>query len=301
MKLTYFASTPSNFGDALNPYIWSHFLPDGFLDEDERELFVGIGSILWDNYPKDALKHVIGSGYGGYTGKPDLKDGSWNVLFIRGPRTAGMLGLPAETIVCDGAVLIADMPLPAPAASIDVAFMPHFESIEHGFWEQVCERAGVTFIDPRGEVNHVLSQIRGARLLISEAMHGVIVADALRTPWIPIEPLNRLHRAKWYDWSEAMDVIVNFRRLPPTSLRALYHSLRPESEYWRGEKLNTFSVFKPANQLLIRYAAKKLLIAATLTPSLSREDVLRLKVYEIKRRLTDFVKLNGFAGLKGEL
>lgn len=299
MKLTYFASNPSNFGDALNPYIWSHVLPDGFLDDDESELFVGIGSILWDSYPKDAVKHVVGSGYGGYTGKPDLKDGSWNVLFLRGPRTADLFGLPAETVVCDGAVLIADIPLPAPAFGIDVAFMPHFESIEHGFWQQVCAMAGVTFIDPRGDVEQVLSQIKGAKVLVSEAMHGVIIADTLRTPWIPIEPLYNLHRAKWYDWAEAMNVELKFSRLPPTSLRALYHQLRPGQETWRGQKLNDWKPFAPINAVLVRRAAKRLLAAAKTRPSLSHDGVVAVKCAEIKDRLTAFVRSKGFPGLKG--
>jgi succinoglycan biosynthesis protein ExoV len=298
MKLTYFASTPSNFGDALNPYIWSHLLPEGFLDEDDRELFVGIGSILWDSYPKDAVKHVIGSGYGGYTGKPDLKDGTWNVIFLRGPRTAALFGQPPETVVCDGAVLIADMPLPKPALGIDVAFMPHFESIEHGFWQRVCEKAGVTFIDPRGEVEHVLSQIQGARLLVSEAMHGVIVADALRTPWIPIEPLHSAHRAKWLDWAEAMDVEVNFTRLPPTSLRAVYHQRRPGLENWRGQKLNDWKLFAPINDLIIGRAAKQLIAAAQKRPSLSQDGIVTAKIAEIKQRLRIFVQSKGFLGLK---
>jgi hypothetical protein len=88
MKLIYFRGHVPNFGDELNPYLWDRLLPPGLLDEDESELFLGIGSILFDTYPAGPRKYVMGSGYAGYTGLPPVHDGSWDVVFVRGPRTA---------------------------------------------------------------------------------------------------------------------------------------------------------------------------------------------------------------------
>ena len=65
MKLTYYAGNPPNFGDEINATMWSHLLPRGFLDEEERELFLGAGSILWDYLPAASRKFVAGSGFGG--------------------------------------------------------------------------------------------------------------------------------------------------------------------------------------------------------------------------------------------
>jgi succinoglycan biosynthesis protein ExoV len=289
MKLTYYSSTPSNFGDALNPYIWARFLPEGFLDDNEEELFVGIGSILWDDYPKNAVKHVIGSGYGGYTGKPDLHDGSWNVLFVRGPRTASELQLAAETVVADAAILVSELELPPSPRNGGIAFMPHFESIDRGFWPEVCSAADIEFIDPRDPVEDILIKIRNSKLLISEAMHGIIVADALRTPWIPIQPLRYDHRAKWFDWAESMNISLEFSKLPPSGLCELYHVIRPKAPSWRGQRLNEWSAFAPINNALINRASSKLRALASKQPCLSRADILKSKCAEIIRRIDNFV------------
>ena len=99
MKLIYFKGHVPNFGDELNTYMWDKLLPAGFLDDRPDELFLGIGSIIFDTYPKQARKYVMGSGYAGYTSPPDLIDGSWDVIFVRGPRTAERLKLPAEKAI----------------------------------------------------------------------------------------------------------------------------------------------------------------------------------------------------------
>ena len=55
-------------------------------------------------------------------------------------------------------------------------------------------------------------------MLLSEALHGVIVADALRVPLVVLQPLVPVHRAKWHDWPAALRLPVEFRRLAASSL-----------------------------------------------------------------------------------
>jgi succinoglycan biosynthesis protein ExoV len=74
MKLTYFQGRAPNFGDELNSFMWAELLPPGFFDEDPAELFLGIGSIIFDTYPANARKYVMGSGFAGYSNAPDLND-----------------------------------------------------------------------------------------------------------------------------------------------------------------------------------------------------------------------------------
>jgi succinoglycan biosynthesis protein ExoV len=220
MKLSFFHSNPTNFGDRLNEYIWDRLVPPGFLDDDEAELFIGIGSIIVDDlFPAGAIKYVIGSGYGGYTPIPEKDKGKWRFVFVRGPRTAAALNLPADRAICDPAMMLRSLEnLPAPADDIGVAFMPHFESLDRGDWQAACRLAGVTLIDPTATPEQVISEIRGARLLITEAMHGAIVADALRVPWIAVRPFHRSHRAKWLDWADGLHLRLRFFVLPPSSL-----------------------------------------------------------------------------------
>lgn len=210
----YHGSAP-NFGDDLNGWLWSRLLP-GFFDDDPSELFLGIGSILYDNHPVEARKIVFGAGYAGYSGLPTL-DETWQVYFVRGKKTAQALGLPETMAIGDSGILIRAVGL-APRPKVHKAsFMPHFESATYGNWQAVCEALKINFIDPRSDVDTVLDQILSSEVVISEAMHGVIISDALRVPWQAIEPNDPNHRAKWQDWASALGVDIEFKTLGPSN------------------------------------------------------------------------------------
>ncbi|HTV67134.1 MAG TPA: polysaccharide pyruvyl transferase family protein [Rhizobiaceae bacterium] len=290
MKLVYFKGKVPNFGDELNPYMWRKLLPAGFLDGNENELFLGIGSILWNNFPGHARKIVMGAGYAGYTALPDVHDGSWEIVFVRGPESASLLGIPAEKAICDAAILLRALDLPKPTAPIDVAFMPHYESLDRGLWEEACRLAGIKLIDPRANVETVISELRATRLLITEAMHGAIVADALRTPWVAVWPINRAHHRKWRDWSGALSLEVRHHELAPTNIMELYVSLTGGrgSMSGRAGRINQHAVFHPLNKLLTYRAARQLRKLATCEPQLSRDE----KIAEATERA--LAALHGF-------
>jgi hypothetical protein len=274
MKLVYFRGHVPNFGDELNPYMWDRLLPPGLLDEDDSELFLGIGSILFDTYPAGPRKYVMGSGYAGYTGLPPVRDGSWDVVFVRGPRTAASLGLPPEKAICDSAILLRALELPAPKEKSGVAFMPHYESLERGFWAETCELAGIKLIDPRDDVEHVIASIRSASMLITEAMHGAIVADALRIPWLGVTPINPRHHQKWLDWSEALAIDLRSHKLRPSSLMELYVGLSGGRGKVQGRagRVSRHALAKPANKVLAMLAAEHLRKLAMQEPQLSRDE-----------------------------
>ncbi len=219
MKLTYFQGSPPNFGDELNATMWRDLLPRGFLNDNDAELFIGIGSVIQTIYPDKAKKIVLGSGFGGYSKLPDVHDGTWDIRFVRGPQTAKLLGLDPKLVIADSAILLRETSLPEPAENIGVAFMPHYQSKERGAWQQVCKLAGIRFIDPTEPTDKVIAEIRGADLLISEAMHGAIVADALRTPWIGVRTMHHMHRVKWQDWADALNINYKPAFLFPSNCR----------------------------------------------------------------------------------
>jgi len=62
-------------------------------------------------------------------------------------------------------------------------------------------------------------------VLVSEAMHGVIVADALRVPWVALLPLAPIHRPKWQDWAEVLELRIEFQPGCASSLTEWLHGL----------------------------------------------------------------------------
>jgi succinoglycan biosynthesis protein ExoV len=276
MKLTFYRGAVPNFGDELNIMMWRSLFPDGFFDDNDDELFLGIGSILFDDYPPAAEKFVAGSGYGGYTAPPDVKDGTWRILWVRGPYSADRLKIDRCHVITDAAVLLRAVALPPAATGVDVAFMPHVDSMMRGNWAEVCRLAGVTFIDPSDPVGKTIATIRGARLLITEAMHGAIVADALRTPWVPILPFHKTHREKWLDWAASLSIDLDRSTLPPTSLAELWAKLSGrQAVAGKSRKYLAGGPSEPINSLLRQVAAASLVrLSERAGPHLSDDRLL---------------------------
>lgn len=264
--MVYFRGENPNFGDELNPWLWPRLLP-GFFDEDESTVFIGIGSIIgMHEFPAAARKIVCGAGFvPQYHGRPDLS-GDWDFYFVRGPRTARALGLSPDLALGDSAILLrAAMREMPPRAGEVVSFMPHWQSMGRGHWEEACRLAGLNLIDPRRPVEDVLREIMRSRHVIAEAMHGAIVADALRVPWIPLLPLNRVHREKWHDWAEALEIKLPIKKLFPSSLAEARLS------FLRG--LLTSSPFAGKIDRALTYlAAQRLSWLAGVTPCLSAPE-----------------------------
>ena len=222
MRVKYYEDeSRSNFGDDLNRWMWNRLSGD-LLDDDDETLLLGIGTILSKSFVPAAKKYVVlGSGVG-YDLPPDGFGGpSWDILAVRGPLTAAALGLPAEKAVIDGAALLGLLPELQPLPELEregVAFMPHYELLPYGNWEQVCEMAGVAFLNPLADSEITVQQIRKSKLVIADAMHAAIVADALRVPWIPVV-ISRDHNTfKWLDWTMSLDIPYNPAVIPASTL-----------------------------------------------------------------------------------
>jgi succinoglycan biosynthesis protein ExoV len=203
-----------NFGDALNTWLWPQVLP-GIFDEDESTRFVGIGTLLnVGDLPSAPYKVVFGSG-AGYGKRASILDRKWRLYCVRGPLTAQALGVAPELAITDAAVLmrLVDLP-PAPAKTYPVSYMPHWSSLKHWDWERLCQEAGIHFIDPNGATMTVLDEIRRSEVVLAEAMHAAITADALRVPWIPVRAYQRILPFKWQDWCLSLDLDYQPHYLP---------------------------------------------------------------------------------------
>lgn len=201
MKLFYYQG--NNFGDKLNPLIWNALIPD-VLDDDDSTVLVGIGTLINSNAPALPRKVVFGAGAGYMS--PARIDDSWDFYCVRGPLTAKTLGLDPRLAITDPALLLTQVVTAPVTPRGDVCFMPHHTSTEHADWGAICAKAGITYLDPAADMHDVLTKIRGARLVIAEAMHGAIVADAFRVPWVPVQCYDHILGFKWEDWCQSMSM-----------------------------------------------------------------------------------------------
>lgn len=146
-------------------------------------------------------------------------DKSWNIYCVRGPLTAQAMGLGRDTAITDPAILVKRMCPAAEKKNYRVSYMPHHASDKqaHHFWQSLCSDLGMHYIDPHLPVETVLSEIGQTALLVTEALHGAIVADTLRVPWIPVVSSPHILRFKWDDWCQSVEVEYRPQEIPAPS------------------------------------------------------------------------------------
>lgn len=208
-----------NFGDELNPWIWSRLAPELLESSDDGLVLVAIGSllnnrlpgILGERFPQADGTVVFGSGVGYGEGLPTIGD-SWKFYCVRGPRSAAALGLEPSLAITDPACLIADY-IEKRSPAVRYALMPHWQTA-HPVWERIAAGMGWGYIDPRWPLERVLQDIGSTHVLLTEAMHGAVVADALRIPWIPLTLSDNVLPFKWRDWCDSLGLPYRPGRVP---------------------------------------------------------------------------------------
>lgn len=212
MKLYYYNAKENgfklgNFGDDLNPWIWNQLIPELFEDENDSTLFVGIGTLLNDFLPKESQKVIFGPGVG--YGNIDIQNSRFKIYFVRGKLTAKCIGVSDEKAITDPAILVKGL-----YSKKDIkkrykySYMPHHleSEMNRQGWQQVCNDCGLNYIDPGNPVEQILEEITATEILLTEAMHGAIVADALRVPWVPIKTNQKILEFKWKDWLDGLNI-----------------------------------------------------------------------------------------------
>ena len=307
MKLFYYEtqSPTKNFGDELNSWLWPKLLPE--LDSCEKSVFIGIGTLLNDVTPdliKEAESVVFfstGAGYGRslrFQPPPN-----WQICCVRGPLSARRLNLQPSLAITDGAALL-KRHFPAFSKSdcrYDFSYMPHFRHGSRHLFKAVCKRAGIHYIDPAGEVESVIADILTTKVLISEAMHGAIVADTLRVPWIPVRTSPKILPFKWRDWCASMQLPYRYQVISGVksfSRADLQYPIRPflqrqlsPIELFDGVRMSDFSGFlgqKSAEQVTERTLDKlssRLISITQQTPFLSSDRTLETLVVRLEECL----------------
>ena len=281
MKLRYYKlpNGERNFGDELNPWLWEKLIP-GILDEDASVAFVGIGSLINNGLPQKtryARKIVIfGTGVGYGKGVPKI-DESYTIYCVRGLLSAQALGISEKLAITDGAVLIRQVFSNQSPKKYRFSYMPHYELAGKG-WETVCQKLGFGYIDPRWSVEQVLSSISETEILLAEAMHGAIIADALRVPWLPITTNSSILAFKWQDWCSSIGV-----EYQPIRMKRLHHP---------KESLDILTPFRTIRDWNRQKEAAQALKQAALSrsPVLSKDSRIEMLTNQLEEKLQDFKK-----------
>jgi len=209
MKLFYYKDSLGNFGDDLNPWIFYQLTPSMF--DGQGDYLVGIGTLINSRAPADGFKRVFGAGVGYH--QPAKLNGDWDFLFVRGPLSAQALNLPEDRGITDPAILLANM-VPRCEQRDLISFMPHQVSAFNGDWRGICKQLGITYLDPAGEIHENLQLINRSKLVLADAMHAAIVADAMRVPWVPIKAYGHILDFKWQDWCQSLGMSYQPQVLP---------------------------------------------------------------------------------------
>ncbi len=223
MKLVFHEG--KNFGDALNPIIFRHYLNELIDDKDESRVLLGIGSILGlkQHFPKDCKKIVFSSGYAAgmndtYGSVPNI-DESYDVICVRGPKTAEILGVDKDLAIADGAILLYDIvENKNRTKQHKYTFIPHSGSEKKFNYKKIVTSLGINYLSPTEEPDVVIDTILSSECIITEAMHGAIAADALRVPWKAIKLYPTINEFKWEDYCLSMNL-----KYKPFRIKGIYN------------------------------------------------------------------------------
>lgn len=216
MNIIYWQSGIKNFGDELNRDFYHRALGLDLIDYKSAEAVLGIGSILdYDTTSYKAI-NVLGSGSG--FDKLNLNNiDDYRFWFVRGPNTAKVLGLESDLAISDPAILVPDLYQYSfkNLRKSGTLFIPHYFSALNGDWSYACNIAGVNYRDPTSSLFDICRDIASSELVITESLHGAILADTYRVPWILVAtpPIAR-SPFKWHDWTASINKKYNPICLP---------------------------------------------------------------------------------------
>jgi succinoglycan biosynthesis protein ExoV len=213
-------SPAGNVGDDLNRVIWPRLLPE-LVDAHPESLLLGIGSVLDRRHAPDRHKIIFGAGGRSPHKLPAFPSPHIDLRFVRGPLTARALGLADSFAITDPAILAPEVFGARHALTprgYDIGFVPYFRT-GLGYAGRIAAKAGLRLIPVTLPPEQFIGELLKCRAVISESLHGAILADAYGIPWTPcrITTLRRekeTHAFKWNDWMASMEVSSGIVTLP---------------------------------------------------------------------------------------
>lgn len=220
MKILYFKGKTPNFGDELNWYIFhSLFEKFSFENQMKNSFLLGVGSILHKSYFEKINENStkiqntgIVFGAGVREEHLSIPNKELKIYFVRGPISAR---ITKAKYISDAAYLlkfINDIPCQKKFKKKHrITIIPYYRHINSINWNRIKSETAVNIVMPNESPDYVISEIKKSSIVIGGAMHGCIVADIFRVPWIRMrfkihEQNNHVQTIKWNDWSSSVNI-----------------------------------------------------------------------------------------------
>ena len=232
----------NNWGDDIN-FTFLNNIFDAELcfndSGDSEENYCLIGSILNNRYVN---KNTVIWGSGTQDASIKLTNKPKKVLAVRGPLTRKYLlnqGINCPEIYGDPSVLLPHFYKPNVAKKHKIGLIPHWESLTSPVVKEICKDSRVHLIKMKG-YNYwtdVIDEILSCEYIVSESLHGLIVAETYGIPnlWCNIT-LNK-YDIKFHDYFQSIGVDrknpFNIRK--GTNVEDLLEALQ---SYKKGEKID---------------------------------------------------------------
>lgn len=175
-----------NFGDDLNPELLAKLSGRPVWRNKKQNVphLLGVGSIL-ERANQNSI--VMGSGF--ISSKSQLAKHPKIVLAARGYLTKEKLGITDDILLGDPAILIPNLLNISHSPTCELAIVPHVDS-----YALYLKRFGhlCKVIDPSRSVRHVVANIASAKVILSQSLHGLVMADAMNIPNVWISPHQKM-------------------------------------------------------------------------------------------------------------
>ena len=291
MKLIYWEG--NNFGDKLNLWLWNKLLP-GIFNRDNNDYFFGIGTLLNEERLKalESPKNIIIFGSGVGYGKVPEVNKNWKIYCLRGPLSAKKLKISKNFAVTDSAALFKEVYKSKNKKKYTFSYMPHrTQAMRYRTqMESICDDIGFQYIDSLYSVEKILSQIDQTEILLTEALHGAVIADTFRIPWIPIHTNEEIYPFKWKDWCLSMKIgyspkyIIGLEKLR-WQANPLYAQRKQFIKHFIQFNINSFKWILNKEESIKK---QLLFIAKKTNPILSKEKIFENRINELKNRFELF-------------
>lgn len=245
MQSLYVKIKGGNFGDDLNRILWPSLLPQ-IHDIAPNEAILGIGTLQGYHIPPAVQKvHVLGTGGHEHPASQWI-DERFQFHFVRGPLTAKNWGCEDRALI-DGAALLMHSYLKDVDASstrpAKLGFIPHHTSDHFADFAYISAQAGMKYITTLGcDVEQFIRDVKSCDAIVTEALHGAIIADLFRKPWIPMCSGEHIYNYKWDDWCRSVGLSYQPHVMGFAFTRGLSHVDRVENFFKRG--LHAFGLGK---------------------------------------------------------